>query len=318
MIVLLVTGAHDYTHQALRSTGNFDLRILSYQSAFRTPWLWRATYIFTDVDRLNFWELELAARLFRRLREMGMRVLNDPARVRQRFSLLRTLKDRGLNRFDVWRVEDTARPTRFPVFLRTESAHRGPLSDLLHDGDEVETAIESALTRGHPLRELILLEYCSQPIREGIFRKQAIYRVGDRMVPSLSVHESRWRAKEGELGVAGQELYDDEYEMVVTNRYQDVLRPAFETANIEYGRADFGMVGDRPQVYEINTNPAIKAGLSHPFPIRVEAEKLAFSRLVDAFESIDTPAGSHVRIRDGSLGRQKRKDLLMTRMRWTP
>jgi len=318
VIVLLVTGAHDYTHQALREAGRFDLRIVSYQSAFQSPWKRRATYIFSDLDRLNFWELQLAARLYLRLKEAGVSVLNNPATVRQRYSLLRTFRARGINDFDVWRVEEDVMPQRFPVFLRTESAHRGPLSDLLCNPTAVEEAVQGAVREGYPLRELLLIEYCAEPVSEGVFRKNAIYRVGDRLVPCLSVHESRWSAKRGERGIAGQDLYDDEHEMVVTNRHGTSLRSAFEMSNIEYGRADFGMVAGRPQVYEINTNPMIKQIGDHPFPIRAEAGRLAFQKLVEAFEAIDTPSGSYIRIWDVDLGRQIRRDRLMITPRWTP
>lgn len=318
MIVLFLTGAHAYTHQALRNAGRFDLRIVSYQRAFRMPWVRRATYIFSDLDRLGFWELELAAKLYRRLRDLGSRVLNDPALVCQRYSLLRTLRERGINTFDVWRVENPVRSLRFPVFLRTESAHRGSISDLLADVDEVEAAIRDATREGYPLRDLILVEYCAEPIREGIYRKGAIYRVGDRMVPCLNVHESRWQAKGGEMGVAGQELYDDEWEMVVGNRHSARLRPAFEVARIDYGRADFGMVGGRPEVYEINTNPMIGTVDHHPFPIRVEAARIAFERLLEAFEAIDTPAGPRILIRDRQFWGQVLRDRWMVQPRWTP
>jgi hypothetical protein len=318
MIVFLVTGAHSYTHEALRKTGRFDLRIISYNRVLRTPWLKRATYIFSDLDRLNFWELELAARLYRRLKERDARVLNDPARARQRFGLLKLLKQRGVNSFDVWRVEETSSPERYPVFLRTESAHRGPLSDLLWNQDEVRAAIEDAVEQGFPLRGLLLIEYRAEPVRDGVFRKDAIYRVGDRMVPCLSVHESRWKAKGGEMGIAGQELYDDEYDMVVENRHGNVVRTAFDVSDIDYGRADFGFVDGRPEVYEINTNPMIKRVGEHPFPVRMEAGRLAFEKLIEAFEAIDMPAGPRVRIRDPRLGRQLREDKWMTFPRWTP
>ena len=54
------------------------------------------------------------------------------------------------------------------------------------------------------------------------------------------------------------ELYDEEYEFVSTNPFAEALRPVFEIAGVDYGRVDFGLVGGRPQIYEINTNPDIK------------------------------------------------------------
>lgn len=318
MIVLLTTRAHRYTHRPLKRAGRFDLRIRSYSWAWRSFRLPRATYIFSDLDRLDYWELELAGRLHRQLAAGGVRVLNDPARLRQRYSLLRTLKDRGLNRFNVWRVEETARPDRFPVFLRTESAHRKPLSALLHHEAEVDQAIEAALEVGVPRCELMLVEYRAEPIRDGLFRKLAMYRVGDHLVPSLNVHDPGWSAKSGQTGVAGQELYDEEYDIIASMRYADRLRPVFEAGHVEYGRADFGLVQGEVQVYEINTNPALRRLKTHPFPIRVEAGKLAFEKLVEAFEAIDTPTGGRIRVNDKWLRRQCRRDFLMTRSRWVP
>jgi hypothetical protein len=318
MIVVLVTAAHSYTHVSLKQSKSVDLRILSYDRAFRAKRFPRATYIFTDMDRLGFWELELSARLHRQLTASGLRSLNDPARVRQRLALLRRLKDEGLNDFDVIPVDQHQRPSRFPVFLRTQSAHRGVLSGLLFAQDEVDRAVDAALAEGVPRKELILVEYCAEPIREGLFRKLSVYRIGPTMVPSLAVHESRWIAKEGELGIADGPLYDEEHAIVRENRYGDALRPAFEVGEIEYGRADFGLVGGRPQVYEINTNPAIKVAKSHPFPIRLEAARLCAERIDQALATIDTAAAGAVTIDDRVLRQQRKWDRWMSFARWTP
>lgn len=145
MIIHLVTAAHRYTDQAIIASKKIDFRAVSYQWALWVPRLKRATYIFGDTDRLSSWDLERAAYLYCELAATGCRVLNDPARVRQRFDLLRTLKIRKINRFNVWRVEDGELPDRFPVFLRTQSAHRGPISDLLGSTEEVAGAVDQAL-----------------------------------------------------------------------------------------------------------------------------------------------------------------------------
>lgn len=319
MITLLTSPAHDYTHDPLKRGSVRGFRSLSYNRAFRARTLAHGTYIFSDLDRLGFWELELASRLYRVLERAGCRVLNDPARVRQRLSLLRELQHRGINRFGAWQADESARPWRYPVFLRTQSAHRGTLSELLNDAAELDEAIAAALARGVPMRELIVVEYCAQPVREGLFRKLAAFRVGDRMVCTLCVHESHWAAKYGELGVADQALYDDEYDIVASNRYGDALRPAFEAAGIEYGRADFALVDGLPQVYEINSNPMLHRAEDHPFPIRLKTDALFFTRLEEAFVALGTPtAASDVAIDDEVLAQQRRRDRLMTRARWTP
>lgn len=319
MITMLATSSHTYTHEPLKGNGRFEFRMLSYTRAFRSDRLPRGTYVFSDLDRLSYWELELAARMYRTLKEAGVKVLNDPARLRQRHALLRALHHIGFNRFGAWHADDPGRPARYPVFLRTQSAHRGPLSDLLHDEDEVAVAVEDALTQGVPMRELMLAEYCAQPIRDNLFRKLAVFRVGDRMVSTLCVHENHWAAKYGELGAATQELYDDEYDIVAGNRYGEALRPAFEAGCVDYGRADFALVDGRPQVYEINTNPMLDPLDEHPFPIRLETDALFFDLLTDAFCGIDSEGGgAPVALDDEALTGQRKRDRFVLRGRWLP
>lgn len=318
MIVVLTTRAHRYTHRAVRRQDAFDLRVRSYHRAWRSRRPPRATYLFTDFDRLGFWELELAARLHRRLAEAGARVLNDPARVLQRFALLRALHDRGVNRFDVWRVEDVARPDRFPVFLRAGPAHRGPASGLLHDADEVEAAIERAVADGAPIRDLLLVEYRARPARPGLFRKLGMFRIGDRVLPDLVAHDDRWDTKWGEIGHASPEEYEAERENVDSNPHEAALRAAFEAGAIEYGRADYGLVEGRPEVYEINTNPSIPRHGDHPSPVRMESQERVWRSLTEAYAAIDTPVGGRLRIDDPVLRRQRLRDLWTTVPPWTP
>lgn len=319
MIVLIITAGHTKTHLQCRQFTSVDFTVLPYHRALSSPRLPRATYIFADMDRLGFWELELSARLYRLLRGAGVRTLNDPALVKQRFALLRALRREGRNDFQVYRVDDEEQPGRFPVFLRTESAHRGALSALLHTQEDVDTAVSNALSSGIPRRELMLVEYCAEPIGDGLFRKLSVYRVGPRMVPTLAVHESTWHAKSGELGIADQAVYEDEYASVTANRYGEMIKPYFDIAHVDYGRADFGFVCGKPQVYEINTNPYIKTVKSHPYPIRIEAARRSMELLEQAFAEIDTNAGAGtVSIDDELLVRQRRLDRWTFGPRWTP
>lgn len=319
MIILLCTRPHTNTAAPLQACRRFDFRVQNYDRALRSRSLPWGTYIFADLDRLGFWELEMAARLHRVLGAAGMRVLNNPARVLQRFALLARLHHDGFNRFAVWRVEELDRPARYPVFLRTQSAHRGVMSGLLMNADEVEAAIEQALLRGLPIRELMLVEYCAQPVGENLFRKLATMRVGNAVFSSLCVHESKWSAKYGELGIANEDLYRDEYDIVLKNRHGESLRPAFEAAAIEYGRADFSLVDGREQVYEINTNPMHGRIKEHPVELRLQADTLYQERLQAAMEAIDTPTGARsIRIADKMLVIQRKCDRWMTRSTWIP
>jgi hypothetical protein len=318
LIFFVTTAAHSYTvRRVARFPGAPRIRSYSYDRLLRARRLPKGTWIFTDFDRLSSWELELAARAYRSLKTAGMIVLNDPAVACQRLTLLRRLKERGFNQFGVWSVEAGEWPDRYPVFLRARSAHRGSFTDLLDGRPALEAAITERIGRGVPRQELIAIEYCAEPTQAGVFRKLATYRVGEIMVPSLCVHQSSWIAKDGEVGIAGQDLYEDECRIVAEERHCADLRPAFDIAEIEFGRADFGIVGGRPQVYEINTNPTVGIIEAHPFSIRLAADKMFQEKFAAALARIDTPDSSErVKMRGTVLREQRQHDRWMTKSRW--
>jgi hypothetical protein len=317
LIIALTTPTHAYTFADIRPLVQ-ALRQMTYPAAVHARRLPRATYLFCDLDRLSFWELELAGRLYACLRKAGLRVLNDPARVRQRYALLRLLKDCGRNRFNAWLPDHGEAPDAFPVFLRTQAAHRGPLTDLLHSSAEAEAALRNAMAEGYARKDLMFVEYCAEPNAEGVFRKLSCFRIGEATLPSLAVHERNWSAKYGEVGVAGEAGYQDEYAIVKTNRYASTVGPIFELAEVEYGRADFAVVGGEIQTYEINTNPSINVLREHPFALRLEAQRLAWQAMREAFERIDSAPGRSVVVDEPMLGHQRRRDRILPYLRWNP
>jgi hypothetical protein len=68
-----------------------------------------------------------------------------------------------------------------------------------------------------------------------------------------------------------------------------VVEPVFDLAGIEFGRADFGLVGGQVQLYEINTNPTIASVAEHPSADRVESLHQVRRNLFAALQAIDTP-----------------------------
>ncbi|MFA5081523.1 MAG: hypothetical protein WC474_03115 [Hydrogenophilaceae bacterium] len=307
------------THRKLMDyPGVPAIRIWSYDALFRARKLPAATWIFTDMDRLGFWELELAAHAWQELAGHGLRVLNDPARFCPRFPLLQRLHAAGFNRFAVWRLDQAACVDRWPVFLRTESAHRGPLTDLIEDPAQLGREIDQALAAGYPERDLMIVEYCAEPLRDNLFRKLAAFRVGDRIVTTLAVHEGQWAAKYGQEGIAGADLYREELENLSVNPHAERLMQAFEIGRVDYGRVDYALVAGVPQVYEINSNPTLGRVLEHPDPSRVQAGRLWEQNFVAALAAIDSPSGPAVLVQDRKLTRQRRRDRFMFRSRWLP
>jgi hypothetical protein len=308
VIRIVMTRGHERTHtRVVKDPGAPRIELLHYDELFASRQLARAAYIFTDLDRLAPWDLELAAAIHRELAAAGLPVLNDPARGKTRFALLRALHAAGLNDFNAYRLDEGVRPARYPVFLRRAAGHGRPASPLLADWDAAQRAIAEAIARGIPESSLLLVEYAAEPVRPGLYRKLALSRIGARCVPQICVHDDHWLVKYGKLACATPELYDEELRIVRENPYVEPVQRAFEIAGVEYGRADFGLVGGRVQIYEINTNPTLKPGANHPVPSRVESLTHVWTQHMAAFRELDPGElpGPSVALRDRRLLRHQ-------------
>ena len=144
MIVLITSRRRGKTVQSL-ARGAFGVptpRVLTthYERLFRAWYVPRATYIFSDFERLHPWELQLAAELYRAMKTAGLRCLNDPSLVMSRVELLTALERRGINPFGAYRGDEQPTPRRFPVFIRDEMGHSKPAPDLYGDQEALEAA----------------------------------------------------------------------------------------------------------------------------------------------------------------------------------
>ena len=319
MIRFLLTRGHDYTLKKVKiSPLAPSIGLMNYDRLVRARWLRRATYVFTDLDRLGYWDLELAAHLYLQMQHAGLSVWNNPARVKTRYALLRALHSAGLNDFNVYRADEIDSGMRLPVFLRKVHGHREPLSGLLHTRAEVKQAIDAAIDAGTPAANLLVVEFAAEPVRPGLYRKLSAFRIGHAIVPHICVHDTSWLVKYGKLGVAGEELYREELALLQTNPFAKHLQQVFDLAGIEYGRADFGFYRGRIQIYEINTNPYVAPAEPHPSATRVASMNLAWEKYLQALRAIDRRRGWPVRIPNGKLQRYRRWKNLLARSRKVP
>ncbi|MEM6535978.1 MAG: hypothetical protein AAF613_10095 [Pseudomonadota bacterium] len=319
MITFIASGGHKYAAERIANMpGAPDIQIWSYNRLLRKKKLPVGTYIFTDFDRLTYWHLELASLIYRELRDAGATVLNDPARALQRLPLLKQLHHRGHNSFQVWDAAVDGLPDRYPVFLRTRNGHRGTLTELLETAQDAEAELESAIEDGYVVGDLMFVEYRAQPTEDGVFRKLAMFRVGETMIATPAVHERDWQAKLGEEGVASAQMYQEDYDLVATNRYADAVSQAFDVAKIDYGRADYAIVDGKVEIYEINTNPFIDPLTSHPHAVRLKTDALFCDRLVAALREIDRPVSkTEFAALDGDeFVLQRQQDRLVFHDRW--
>jgi hypothetical protein len=269
---------------ALRNT----LRITPYEDIFSRGSLAAGHLIFTDMDRLSGHELEAAHMIARSMRDAvpGIRVLNEPARSRQRYSLLTTLWKEGVNPFRAARLDDTIPALRYPVFIRREDGAFGPETDLLYSEEELQDAIANLPARGLPLRGRIAVEYCAEKNADGYYRKYGAFRVADRILPQHIQFSRHWMVKQ-DTNVITPAFVAEEEQYIRQNPHEAELRTIFDRAHVEFGRIDYAFAGGRLIVYEINSNPAFphgnhRNGREH---LRQEAGR----RLVEALQEADAP-----------------------------
>jgi hypothetical protein len=275
MVIFFVTKPHDYTlREVLAATSPGSIAVVYYGDAFATRRVPDATYIFSDLDRLNPRGIARAADLYRELTRAGYRALNDPTRFVDRLSLLRRLYAAGINQFTAYPAVPTPSPERWPVFLRLDAGHRSPLTGLLADPAELAHETAAALNAGVSPEQLIAVEFSAEPLACGVWRKLSVYRVGDRLFADSCVHERNWMAKIGPEGIAPADVYADELRLMRENPHGQAMLRVFELAGVEYGRVDFGLVSGLPSVYEVNTNPHVEFLPDTSSPFRNETRRL--------------------------------------------
>ena len=309
MIVFITHDEFAYTLDGLlavqpRPRG---IEIRSYDWLLRQRGMRAATVIFTDQDRLRHEELVRAGRLSVEMEAAGIRVLNRPSRVMQRYELHRALHRAGLNPYRVYRAEDAPRPERFPVILKAETAHLDTHGGLIHDQSELDAAIERERAAGVAMRYILVAEFANEPIRPNVWQRNTIWRVADRVFAGTSVIEDRPVVKAGTMGLSNDADFERVLNLYNNNPHLEDMRRIFEFANIDYGRADYGHYQGRIAVYEINLNPTVPRLAASRNPDVVAAQLGTAVKVVEAVGSLQGPD------REVQFSREARRNLYARR-----
>ncbi len=272
------------------------LRPLDYHRLFARRWLAADAVVFTDFDLLNGFEVDAAAGFAEAAcrADPPLAVLNHPARVAERFQLLRRLRRAGLNPVEVVRLDSGERPSRYPVFLRCEDGYFGPETDLLADAAAFDAAVAALTRAGRSLKRRIAVSFEAERDRDGYFRKYGAFVVGDRIVPQHILRGPGWTVKSG-AAPADAAFNREERAYVFDNPHEALLRPIFAAAGIDFGRIDYTLRDGRPVVFEINTNPTFPR-FTGGDPARQERRDVIRRRLGEAFAAIDRPGPRHRRV----------------------
>jgi hypothetical protein len=274
---------------------------LTYERLFTSGRAPLGHYIFTDFDRLTHHEIHYAGRMARALRahDPAIRILNDPPHILERYALLKRLRREGINDFDVTRLEADDRPSRFPVFIRCEDDAQPLDTGLLHSEDELEAALIQLRDQGMPLKRRIAVGFAAEPAADGYYRKYGVICVGNRLVPQHVLRGTDWYVKSG--SVPHDAAFDEErLRFFHEFPHGEEIRRVMSLANMQFGRVDYGFVGGRMQVYEINSNPKMPGAGPRPRrrnePRTAAAEerrRLTIAALASAFEELNTPIAAH-------------------------
>lgn len=287
----------------------------TYERLVRRASLPHGTWVFTDHERLSAFEIGVAAAAAEQLRRAGCKVLNHPAEVRTRFGLLDALWREGINAFRAYRADESPKPERFPVFIRREYDHRDDARDLIHSQVELDAALGKLRAGGVPLQGRLVIEYASTEAAPGIWYRGSAYRVGDVVIPHHMALDGKWLVKHG-FDRAELEAYDGQREFIEAERafvteegHVQLLRRVFDIAGITYGRVDFGFLGDRVQIYEINTNPnhgSPKQVFGDIHPLREPTQRFSEQRLHDVLDATDIGTSGSVALTEPLLAVQRR------------
>lgn len=313
MIVFVATrpGLHTFRLSWSKLPGDLRrrIRLSSYGDLVRRSWLPSATYVFADIERLAPDGARRAASVWRALAESGqpVRLLNHPMRSLRRYPLLRALFERGINDFNVYRGDEAGAQIRYPVFLRDIDDHRGARTGLVADPAALEAALRQQEARGRPRHSVLIVEFCDTRDERGLYRKYDAWVAGDRIVATDTYFSSRWMLKwensyvfDG-IPVDEEALTVQELAYVNSSLGHEFLGEVCALAQIEYGRVDFGFLGDRIQIWEINTNPTLALGvMASPDVQKTPYGRLVLPQVLDAIftllRSLDLDSDARIRI----------------------
>jgi hypothetical protein len=290
MIHVLTTARHSYpVGDYLKSwagPSHPQVKTLAYETL--PTIVPRGTYVFSDLERLSPAQTALAGEVWNQLAAAGegIRLLNDPSRVASRVTLLQRLHEAGRNQFGVYRATQRGADPRFPVFVRHAREHEGSFTGLLRDQAEVDHAILRLLWSGVEADDILIVEFCDTS-SDGIFRKYSAFRVGDRIVPRHVIFSTKWVLKVPDLLDASK--IEEERAYLESNPHEQELRDLFDFARIDYGRMDYGVLGGRIQVWEINSNPIVMLPRDRYARQHLPTQELFAARIRQAFEKIDSP-----------------------------
>lgn len=285
MILYLTTRSSSNTLRFLYRDWVWGLRWrmkrVFYEDVLERGEIPRATLIFTDHERMSP-ELHEAVCGLWDAAQPHCRTVNNPHRLLARRALLDRLHEDGINPHRGFPAHQVPDDVRYPVFLRGEHDHLGPLTDLLKNPVELACALEAHAKR----EDLLVVEFQDTRDPDGLYRKYSAFLVGGAIIPKHIVFGDGWITKVHTKGLAHPQV--EERALIEQCPHEATLRKVFDLAGIEYGRIDYGVYDGRVVVWEINTNPTVMSDWLRMARWRRPLQRAFVRRYVAGLRSIDT------------------------------
>jgi hypothetical protein len=275
------------------------VRLISYETIDDPGQLREGTYVFGDIERLGPEGLAKAEAICAALaaRGGGFRLLNRPGHVLRRYDLLRLLHTKGLNDFNIYRIDEDRNAIRYPVFVRNVREHNGALSPLLHDAKAVDEAIATLLAAGMDPADVLVVEFLDTRGPDG-YRKYSVMKAGGRLVAAHIFFDKGWMVKGTTEWPPERVAADNAF--MAENPHVAAVGAVFDLAHIDFGRIDYALLDGRIQVWEINTVPTIQLRPRHYGADRRPAKEAFAQRFNAALAGLDpdrrwVPLGERLR-----------------------
>ncbi len=296
MIYIYTTAAHGYTVNGIRATNHpvhksiLHIPYESLMQAGSSHVSGEGVHIFTDIERLpNFFIPKLISYRHQLEEYYGDRVLflNHPTRSNRRYRLLKKLFIEGLNKFNVYRLNEYPNPAQWPVFVRPENEHISEISPLLENQEQLDAYRRKLHADETYTDDMVVIEFLDTSDQEGVFRKYSVMRIGDELLPRHLFFSSNWILKNKDL--VGPEQQEEESAFLKEFPHRDEIQRIFDLAEIDYGRIDYSLHDGRVQTWEINTNPFIHVHGDDldPDDIRVANQEKFLGDMHSAFRTLE-------------------------------
>ena len=214
--------------------------------------------IFGDLERLSAAQRKLIVGLCDEIKSKypELPIYNDPGLVMNRFDLLRHLYESKSNHFNVHRLSEPLQDIRYPVFIREENEHTGALSELIWNFNKLSKNVIRLFYLGYSPRNLLIVEFCDVSDENQIYHKFTAYKIGKHIMARRMDWNEHWVVKANRQVTQSEKWFVDSLFYLNNNPHKKWLNDVFEKAHINYGRADYALLGEKEQLWEININPS--------------------------------------------------------------